>query len=167
MADDLMDLITSLAQHRLSLMGGEGASFIKRAINEVDPTALAKTIRAQLETGPSGEQREDTPAYQALSGIVSYFTGMLAFSPKKQPWVDPPALILALREACLADLLADPYFTDDKWGQPALCLHLAPLAAARQDDLFTKVKALLEKFRDSSGPVGQDASHALTSLHFE
>ena len=167
MADDLTDLIESLAQHKHSLLGGAGAPFIKRATTEVNATALARTIRAQLEAGPSGEAREDTPAYQALSGIVSYWKGMLAFAPKKQPWVEPPALILALRETCLEFLLADPYFTNDKWGQPALCLHLAPLAAAKQDNLFAKVKALLEELRESSGTTGEDASNALSSLHFE
>lgn len=167
MDDDVTALITSLAQHRHSLAGGDGAPFIKRAISEVDPDVLARTIRTQLDEGPSGEMREDTPAYQALSGIVSYWKGMLAFAPKKQPWADPPPLILALRERCLASLLADKYFTDDKWGQPALCLHLAPLAAAMQDELFTKMRVLLETIRDSGGSGGEDASNALAALHFE
>jgi hypothetical protein len=77
MSDDLTALIASLAQHRLSLLGGEGAPFIKGAIGEVDPVVLAKTIRTQLDEGPSGARREDTPAYQALSGITSYWQGML------------------------------------------------------------------------------------------
>jgi hypothetical protein len=167
MSNDLTALIASLAQHRLSLFGGEGAPFIKRAIGEVDPVELAKTIRKQLDEGPSGRGREDTPAYQALSGITSYWRGMLAFAPKDLPWADPPPLILALREECLAFLLADEYFTDDKWGQSALSLHLAPLAAAVQDELFTKVKGVLERVRAAGGIGGEDATNALRGLHFE